>query len=102
MLRFATILVYCSQERERNTMKDRWNIQKPSRENGFNSGRPSAYQVQIHGYSDHILQGELFGTKRSLDNLKPEQFRYKFIKREYEVMLECLNEEIQWRKENTK
>ena len=85
-------------------MKDYWTegYEAPSAANNYQDNMPSAYQCQIHGYSNEILNGELVGTQRNLGNLKPEQFRYKFIKREYEVMLECLNEEIQWRKENTK
>lgn len=85
-----------------NYTTPRWNIEKPCRANGFKSGRPSAYQIQIHRYSDQLLTNELTHCNRSIEKLDTSCPSYRLDKRHYDVMIKCVNEEIEWRKENTK
>ena len=69
MLRFPAIMVYCSQERERNTMKDYWKhgYEAPCKANNFQSNQPSAFEIDLHFASEYILKGWFISTTKEVE-----------------------------------
>ena len=92
MLRFAAILVYCGQQRERNTMKDYWTegYEAPCKANNFQSNQPSAFEIDLHYASEYILKGWFITTTRSIEEgcmnpleMRRREHQLETIKAEY-------------------